>query len=91
MGIREETVTVRCRVQKYDPAVTEPPLQFIYLDEFECERPVDDRLGERFYLILHQQCAKLGHDFKCYSMSTSDRYEYDVVVYGEMLEERWIR
>jgi len=70
----------RCRVQKYDPAVTVPPLQFITVGEFECEQPEDDYLGENFYIILGSKCAELGFVLKSYSFSTDDNFDYDVTV-----------
>ena len=75
---------VKCRVQQYDPAVTEPPLQFVTLNEFECHQPEDDYLGERFCMILHSNCWRLGYSMKFYSNSDDENYDYDVVVEGEL-------
>ena len=74
----------RCRVQKYDPAVTEPPYTFIELDSFEVIEPDVDTLGEELYERLAGGCRMLGYRMKFYSLSTSDydyeEYDYDVTV-----------
>ncbi len=78
-------MNVKCRIRMYDPAVTEPPLQFIELDEMEVEKPDVDHLGERFYLALRLGCSQKGYCMKFYSMSDSDDYDYDVCVLDEGL------
>ena len=72
----------KCRIQKYDPDITEPPFEFIDLGEFECHKPEDDRLGEQFALILSRECALQGFAFKFYSSSSDDNYDFDVVVWS---------
>ena len=73
----------RCRVQMYDSNVKSPPYTFIALNEFVCERPIDDYLGEKFWIVLDRKCSELGYVFKFYSMG-SDGYDYDVVVYEDV-------
>lgn len=72
---------VKCRVQKYDPSVTEPPYQFITLSEFTCEgRDNDDEGGWYFALRLKEECMKQGYIFKFYSLSRHEDYDFDVIV-----------
>ena len=70
----------KCRIQRYDPAVTEAPFTFITLDEFTCYRPTIDDQGETFFVILNHECSDRNLQFKFYSMSNHENFDYDVVV-----------
>ena len=76
---------VKCRLQQYDPAVTEAPFKFITVGEITLDRlsREQDKLGEQFASDLWSECKELGHSFRFYSGSDSDDYDYDVVVRGE--------
>jgi len=65
----------RCRIQKYDPAVTEAPFRFITLVECaEVDEPEglkDD--GNEFANRLANMCWVLGYRFRFYSLHRDDR------------------
>ena len=72
-----------CRIQKYDPAVTEPPHTFITLGEVTVDAPEDDD-GTLLYMNLHAACMRLGYSFRFYSLSLDPKYHFDIVVRGEL-------
>ena len=72
---------VKCRVQRYDPDVTEPPFEFITLGELEIDKPDVDYLGEQFAENLSKGCYEAGYAFKFYSLSDEDDYVFNVTVY----------
>lgn len=76
---------MKCKIKRYDPAVTEPPLQFVELDEFEIKEPTgfekpDDK-NELRYQLLRDQCYEMGYRFRFYSKSDTDGFDFDVVVH----------
>ena len=71
---------IRCRVQMPDPMCEQAPFTFVTLGEFTAYRPKDDYLGEKFWHILNDECLKMGYQFKFYTMSSSSKHTYDVVV-----------
>jgi hypothetical protein len=65
----------RCRIQKYDPAVTEAPFRFITLVECaEVNEPegLNDG-GSEFANRLADMCQARGYKFRFYSMHRDDR------------------
>jgi hypothetical protein len=76
-----------CRIQKYDPKVTEPPYEFITLEEkVEVSEPVSlDDGGKTFAGRLTRMCDNLGYKFRFYSLSPKQEdVDYDVIVRGEL-------
>ena len=72
----------KCKITRYDESITEPPYEFIYLDEIEVDKPDQDHLGEEFYRILRDGCRDKGYTFKFYTMCSNDKnYDYQIVVY----------
>ncbi len=77
---------VKCRIKKYDPAVTAPPYEFITLGDFTCEeRDSNDEGGVEFYRQLSIHCIKQGYRIKFYSISKHIDYDFDVVVLDDDL------
>lgn len=68
---------IKCKIKRYDPNVTEPPFQFIDLDQFECQDAENDQL----YLDLFHTCRKMGYEMKFYSLSSDSDFDYDVTVF----------
>lgn len=65
----------RCRIQKYDPAVTEAPFRFITLVECaEVNEPegLNDS-GNEFANRLADMCDARGYRFRFYSIHRDDR------------------
>lgn len=81
---------IRCKIKMYDPAVTEPPLQFIELDEFECLEPLVDGTGTEFATVFRRECLKKGYSMKFWSLASEKGYDYDVCVYDPEEKPWWV-
>jgi len=81
---------IKCIISRYDETITEPPYLTIKLDEVEVFEPEDthDDLGARFAYRLEKACKEKGYEFKFNTKSDSDEYDYEIVVYGKMEEQR---
>ena len=75
----------KCRIQKYDPNVLEPPYEFITLvDLIEIVKPDNDPGGSEFAFRLWDICDNLGYDFRFYSTSDVEGIDFDITVRGEL-------
>ena len=79
--------TCKCRIQKYDPAVTEAPFTFITLGEFTTvvkeakdfpEGTGWHIVGAQHYFAFRDACDDKGFSFKFFSTSSEPGYDYDV-------------
>ena len=74
----------KCKIVRYDETCTKPPYLNIKLNEMEVNQPENDDGGVRFASILREGCANLGYQFKFYSMTDEENYDYEVFVFGPM-------
>jgi len=86
---RWEMTKVKCQMEKYSIRTMEPPHEFDVVGEFEIEdveREEDGSIldnGQEFYKRLCWMCRSLGQRMRFYSTSSTEDYDYKVVVYGE--------
>ena len=73
---------MKCKIQKYDPAVTEAPFQMIDVETIEMEDPRDEK---NMYVYFSTECRNRGYSFKFYT-SGDDECDFVVVIYGEFEE-----
>lgn len=71
----------KCKISRYDETITEPPYLTIQIDKMEVKKPIKDNLGEEFAERLRCGCRMNGYQFKFYTMSEDNDYDYEVVVY----------
>ena len=76
----------KCRITKYDASITKPPYETVDIGTMEVIRPKIDEGGVLFADNLREGCRKQGHDFKFYTSSSKDEFDYEVVVYGDYEE-----
>lgn len=74
-------MTVKCIISRYDMTVKEPPYTTIKIDEMTVVKPDEDYLGTRFADNLWKKCKELGYDFKFYTTSIEEGFDYEVVVH----------
>lgn len=71
----------KCLITRYDETIKEPPYLTIIIDEMEVMEPKKDDLGEEFYRRLVRSCKSKGYNFKFYTTTKNEDYDYEVVVY----------
>jgi hypothetical protein len=69
---------IKCKVQQYDPSVTESPFEFIDLFDLVFEHTKEDSLSFR----MKRECERHGRLFKFYTSSDTEDYNYIIVVHG---------
>lgn len=70
---------IKCLIQRYDPAVMEPPFTFIDVGECEIDVPLYDDYGvnsARRCHLMFDTCQKMGFIFRFYSTSSNPKYDY---------------
>ena len=65
---------MKCKIQKYDPAVTEAPFQMIDVETIEVNEP-------EFYSFA-AACRERGYQFKFFTLGDNE-CDFIIVVYGE--------
>lgn len=82
-GEEVESNLKKCIITRYDTTINEPPYLTIELDTVEVCEPIKDDLGESFADILRDTCRRKGYNFRFYSMSDKEGYDYELVVWND--------
>jgi hypothetical protein len=71
----------KCMISRYDETITGAPFFAMQIDSVEVLQPGEDHLGEKFAERLRDSCWEKGYNFKFYSLSTDENYDYSIVVW----------
>ena len=70
----------KIKISRYDPETTEAPYNLIGVGEAEIFEPKEDYLGEELARRLRKCCADNDYNFKSYSLSSEEDYDYEVEI-----------
>ena len=70
-----------CIIARYDETIKEPPFLTIKLDTVKVSEPELNDLGVAFAMRLKLACRLMGYNFKFYTMSSEEGFDYEIVVY----------
>ena len=70
----------KCKIQKYNPTITEPPFEFIGVSVGEVDEPEDGSGGMELAFNLMELCRSQGFYFWSYSLSSDPDYKFEILV-----------
>lgn len=69
-----------CIISRYDKTIKEAPFLTIQVDSVEVSQPLHDDGSVNFAIRLKKACLNKGYEFRFYTLSDVDGYDYEIVV-----------